>query len=234
MDPHICCRVGESRSDRTQTSACSHRIEQHPHGARCSSGDPERPTERGRAVRVAGGAAEREPSCGRRAKGAHSALIILRMDDTFTADNTLPASDAAGEPFGINGRLRPYHRSGRTLRLHARFSGQERAEIEAAAATIGMTATGFIAEAAIQAARGTPMVLDATVQDREALARLQRRLFEARTAVNRFGTNVNQAVAKLHSTGQPPAEDLVHAVRLCTRAVHSLDEVIDEVHRRLR
>jgi hypothetical protein len=66
------------------------------------------------------------------------------------------------------------------------------------------------------------------------LARLQRELFAARTAVNRFGSNVNQTVAALHATGHPPIETLVHATGLCTRAVRSLDGLIDEVHRRLR
>jgi hypothetical protein len=78
------------------------------------------------------------------------------------------------------------------------------------------------------------LVPDAAIQDREAFARLQRQLFEARTAVNRFGSNVNQAVAKLHATGVPPIEALAHAVGLCTRAVRNLDLLIDELHRRLR
>ena len=135
---------------------------------------------------------------------------------------------------GIGGRPRSYVRSGRTLRLNVRFSKQERAEIDVAAAAIGMTPTGFAAEAALLAARGTPMTLDATVAQRETLARLQRQLFEARTAVNRFGNLVNQAVAALHATGQPPIEAVAHATALCTRAVRNLDGLIDEVHRRLR
>jgi hypothetical protein len=120
------------------------------------------------------------------------------------------------------------------MRLNARFTEQERAEIEVAAAAIGMTATGFAADAALLAARGTPMTLDATAAQRETFARLQRQLFEARTAVNRFGNNVNQAVAALHATGQPPIEALAHATALCTRAVRNLDLLIDELHRRLR
>jgi hypothetical protein len=92
---------------------------------------------------------------------------------------------------------------------------------------------GFCAEAALTSARGMSMSYGAA-QDREALARLQRQLFEARTAVNRFGNNVNQTVAALHSTGQAPVEALAHAVALCTRAVRSLDGLIDELHRRLR
>jgi uncharacterized protein (DUF1778 family) len=157
-------------------------------------------------------------------------VIVAGMEDDFTE----ALADTAEAAPGIAGRPRPYHRSGRLLRLNTRFSEQERAEIEVAAAAIGMTATGFCAEAALLAARGTPMVLEAAVQDREALARLQRQLFEARTAVNRFGNNVNQAVAALHSTGHPPMEALAHAVALCARAVRNLDLLIDELHRRLR
>jgi hypothetical protein len=133
----------------------------------------------------------------------------------------------------LNGRPRAQHQSGRTFRLNARFSEQEQADIAIAAAAIGMTATGFAAEAALMAARGTPMALDAMVQ-KEMFARVQRQLFEARTAVNRFGNNVNQAVAALHATGQPPIEALEHATALCTRAVRNLDQLVDELHRRLR
>jgi uncharacterized protein (DUF1778 family) len=133
----------------------------------------------------------------------------------------------------LNGRPRAQLQSGRTFRLNARFSEQERAEIEIAAAAIGMTPTGFAADAALLAARGTPMALDAMKQ-REMFARLQRQLFEARTAVNRFGNNVNQAVAALHATGQAPIEALAHASALCTRAVRNLDQLVDELHRRLR
>jgi hypothetical protein len=144
------------------------------------------------------------------------------------------AEDGAIVSVRIGGRPRSYRKSGRALRLNARFSEQERAEIEIAAAAIGMTATGFAAEAALLAARGTPMALDVTVAQRETFARLQRQLFEARTAVNRFGNLVNQAVAALHATSHPPIEALAHATGLCARAVRNVDALIDELHRRLR
>jgi hypothetical protein len=133
----------------------------------------------------------------------------------------------------LAGRRRESDVTRRTLRLTPRFSVTEKAEVEVAAASVGMTATGFCAEAALTAARRLPMSYGAA-QDREALARLQRQLFEARTAVNRFGNNVNQAVAALHATGQPPIEALAHAAALCTRAVRNLDQLVDELHRRLR
>jgi hypothetical protein len=119
------------------------------------------------------------------------------------------------------------------LRLTPRFSAPERAEVEAAAGAIGMSVNGFCAEAVLSVARKVPVSHASAVQ-REALARLQRQLFEARTAVNRFGSNVNQAVAALHATGQSPIKALTHATGLCARAVHHLDSLIDEVHRRLR
>jgi hypothetical protein len=133
----------------------------------------------------------------------------------------------------LAGRRREQDSTRRTLRLTPRFSAQERAEIEVAAAAVGMTVNGFTAEAALTAARRLPMSYGAAA-DREALARLQRQLFEARTAVNRFGSNVNQAVAALHATSHPPIEALAHATGLCTWAVRNLDGLIDELHRRLR
>lgn len=138
----------------------------------------------------------------------------------------------AGLAMDLAGRQRPHHSTRRVHRLNPRFSAEERAEIEVAAASVGMTVTGFAAEAALGAARGAPLALGAA-QDREALARMQRELFEARTAVNRFGNNVNQAVAALNATGEPP-EGLGHAVAFCVRAVGHLDGLIDDIHRRLR
>jgi hypothetical protein len=133
----------------------------------------------------------------------------------------------------LPGRRREHDKVRRTLRLTPRFSAGERVEVEAAAASVGMTVNGFAAEAVLNVARGTSVAYGAS-QDREASPRLQRESFAARTAVNRFGNNVNQAVAALHSTGQPPNEASAHAVPLRKRAVCSLDELIGEVHRRLR
>jgi hypothetical protein len=139
-------------------------------------------------------------------------------------DQTAGADDCA--------RRRTYSSPQRVHRLSPRFSADELAEVHQAAASVGMTATGFCADSALAAARGVPVAL-ATAQEREALARLLRELFAARTAVNRFGTNVNQASAVLNATGEAP-EWLGSAIRLCTRSVRALDQVIAEVDRRLR
>jgi len=121
---------------------------------------------------------------------------------------TRRAPDAVGEIGGLAPGVSPdrAHAAAQHLIL-----GGERAEIEIAMSAIGMTPTGFAAEAALLAARGTPMTLDATVARREAFAALQWQLFEARMAVNRFGNLVNQAVGALHSTGLPPIEALARA-----------------------
>jgi hypothetical protein len=142
-------------------------------------------------------------------------------DEDGLAETTLP------------GRRRKQDSIRRTLRLTPRFSVGERAEVDAAAASVGMSVNGFAAEAVLNVARGMAVAYG-PAQDREALAQLQRELLAARTSVNRFGNNVNQAVAALHSTGQPPTDALVRAVALCERAVLHLDGLIREVHRRLR
>ena len=101
------------------------------------------------------------------------------------------------------------------------------------AAAVGMSVNGFAAEAVLNVARGISVSYSAAL-DREALARLQRELFQARTAANRFGSNVNQAVATLHATDHPPIEALTHAAALYSRAVRNVDGLVDELHKRLR
>lgn len=105
------------------------------------------------------------------------------------------------------------------------------AEIEAVAAAMGMTPTGYLAEAGLAAARGVPpSSLDPA---REALASLLAELFDARVALGRVGTNLNQAVAALNATGQRPAW-LEHAVVRCDRRIAALDEVVARIGRVLR
>jgi uncharacterized protein (DUF1778 family) len=148
-----------------------------------------------------------------------------------TEDPTPDPDDETPREPALAGRRRRRGR-GRTQVLSPRFTSDEYAQVQQAAASIGMTVHGFVADSAIAVARGTPMVLT-DAQHREALARLQRQLFEARTAVVRFGTNVNQAVTALNATGELP-QWLESAVRLCGRAVARLDELTAEVDRRLR
>ena len=129
------------------------------------------------------------------------------------------------------GRDRRHRFPGRDCRLTPRFSADEVAEIEAAASAVGMTTTGFCAEAALSTARGVrSAALDPA---RESFADAQAELFDARVALGRIGTNLNQAVTALNATGQPPEWLERVVVLLCERRMQRLDEVIDRVDRRL-
>jgi hypothetical protein len=143
---------------------------------------------------------------------------------------TAPMETAAGskEP---RGRDRTHLQPGRPHRVNARFTAAEFAEIEAAAAGAGMTPTGFLAEAGLAAARGTPPA--SLHPNREAIAQLQAELFDARVALGRIGINLNQAVAALNATGGAPVW-LDRVVHLCERRIAALDEVVTRLRRALR
>jgi hypothetical protein len=175
-----------------------------------------------------------------------SLVTVNGMDDDIATadeatDNSEPADDSAVVERGdeldptaaIDARARPAYRSGRSYRVNVRFSAAELAEVEAAAHGIGVNTSGWCAESALAAARGTSTT-QANALDRAAMAGLQRQLFAARTAVNRVGLNLNQAVTALHATGQPPRPALAGAVALCARAVRRLDAVVNEIDGRLR
>ena len=124
------------------------------------------------------------------------------------------------------GRDRTHRGLGRPHRLNARLSDAELAEIETAAAAAGMTPTGFLTEAGLAAARGAPPTsLDPM---RESLALLEVELFDARVAVGRIGTNLNQAVAALNVTGQAPAW-LERVAWLCEQRMLRVDAVISRI-----
>jgi hypothetical protein len=145
-----------------------------------------------------------------------------------------PSVSAAAVPVR---RYRARGESARVHRLTPRFTDAELAAIRAAAEAAQMTLTGFCALAALAAARrhpGQPGPAGAAAgPGAEELAELQRELFAARTAVNRTGTNLNQAVAQLNTTGQPPVW-LEHAVDRVARAVAELDGVVAGIDGRLR
>jgi uncharacterized protein (DUF1778 family) len=165
--------------------------------------------------------------------------MVWRMQ---TNDSSVAPVAGAGDARSVDGVAEVDPASGRSRRrrgregltemLRPRFTPDERGEVDAAAASAGMSTSRFCAEAALAAARGTPMLLS-VAQDREALVRLQRQLFAARTEVARFGTNVNQAVAALNATGEAP-EWMGRAMARVGYSINQLDEVIAEVDRRLR
>jgi hypothetical protein len=154
-----------------------------------------------------------------------------------------PAPRWVARPQGVgrSGRDRRHRFPARTRRITAAFTDDEYALLAAAARRVGLTPTGFCAQAAIAAC--TARVADVAPSTgrramvgaepgEEALAALQAELAALRTAVVRVGTNLNQAVAGLNATGDPPPW-LRHVVDTCGRALAAVDEAASRVHRRL-
>jgi hypothetical protein len=156
------------------------------------------------------------------------------MADIANSPNA-PIDPGSTGPAFAGRRYRPRGESVRDRRLTPRFSDGELSAIRAAADATQMTLTGFCAVAALAVARRRPgeagRAGEAAVGVEE-LAELQRELFAARNAVNRSGVNLNQAVAALNSTGQPPVW-LEHAVSRVVDAVREVDTVVARIHRRL-
>jgi len=117
------------------------------------------------------------------------------------------------------------HTSGRARTVSARFTQEEYEALAVAAAGAGLTPTGYVAEVALAAASGGPA--PAASPEREALVELM----QARVQLRRYGTNVNQAVAALHSTGEAP-EWLERAVERTAQAVERLDRAAALLARR--
>jgi hypothetical protein len=147
-------------------------------------------------------------------------------------DHAVNPQPPAGGPGRRSGRDRRHLSVRRRWRISPSFNDDEHAAITSAATTMGLTPTGYVATAALAAARqhGGVVVGEERL---EQLAGLQAGLFDARTALNKVGGNLNQAVAALNSTGQAPAW-LASAVRLVVRAVTALDQVVTKIDRRLR
>jgi uncharacterized protein (DUF1778 family) len=142
------------------------------------------------------------------------------------------------------GRHRWHRFPARDHALKVLYGDDELAAVRQAAALSGLRPSSYVAAAALAMARqvavdgpdvaaapGSPERASAALtpaQDRELLAELMR----SRVAVRRFGTNLNQAVAALHS-GQEVPVWLERAVAGCERAVARLDEAAAAVARRL-
>jgi len=133
--------------------------------------------------------------------------------------------DAAGDSPRPVVRHRRHHFPARTRVVKARYDDEEHAALTAAAARAGLTAAGFLAKAGLSVAGHGPP--PSQTADRELLAELMR----LRMVIRRYAVNVNQAVAALHCTGQPPTW-LSQAVAGADRAVRSADAATHEIARR--
>ena len=141
--------------------------------------------------------------------------------------------DRSGAERGVDRRhLFP----GRTKQVFVRLSPTEYDHIATAAARVDLTPTGYVAETALAAATGTAPSngqMDTSGATRAELARLQRELFAVRTAVTRIGTNLNQAVAALHTIGRP-TDRLRSAATRCQEVLEAVDAAVAAIDGRLR
>lgn len=137
------------------------------------------------------------------------------------------------------GRHRPHRSPARGHAMKVLYGDDEWALVLRAAQMLGLRPSSYVASAALSAAQLAvhPPPADGTGRRRWVAARAADRellleLMQARTAVNRYGVNVNQAVAALHSLGQAPPW-LEQAVTGARRAVERVDKATALVARRL-
>jgi hypothetical protein len=123
-------------------------------------------------------------------------------------------------------RDRQHRFPGRKHALKVLYDDVEVAAVRSAAEVAGLTPTGFVAAAGLTlAGAALPPALSA---DRQLLSEL----LQTRTALSRYGTNLNQAVAALHSGAGAPVW-LLQAVAGCARAADGVDALTAALARRL-
>ena len=116
-------------------------------------------------------------------------------------------------------RRRAYVSSGRSHSLKVKFSVEEFQEVAAAAAAAELAVAAYVGETVLRDAREVTDGGTEGEAGRMGLARIQRELFAARTALV-------AAATALEGAGGSTAE--------CAAAVARLDELAGEIHGRLR
>lgn len=123
-------------------------------------------------------------------------------------------------------RDRQHRFPGRKNALKVLYDDTEVAAVRSAAEVAGLTPTGFVAAAGLTlAGAALPPALSA---DRQLLAEL----LQTRTALSRYGVNLDQAVAAVNSGAGAPVW-LLQAVAGCARAADSVDALTAALARRL-
>ena len=121
-------------------------------------------------------------------------------------------------------RRRRVQARGRVVKF--RLGEDEYAAVVAPARRGGWSCGAFVAQAALDAARGERLARSEAV--REALADMMRTTGQ----LSKIGSNLNQAVAKLNSTGHCSGELPVIA-DYCGRLMRRLDDLASRVGKRL-
>jgi hypothetical protein len=115
----------------------------------------------------------------------------------------------------------------RPHRVEFSLTDEEFEDLASAAERSRLARGAYAADATLTMARGTACSTDSML--REALGEFVR----AAGLVRRIGVNLNQAVAKLNATGQR-ADDLLAYAAESMRRARKLDDVAEEIRRKLR
>ncbi|MCX4776815.1 plasmid mobilization protein [Streptomyces sp. NBC_01264] len=120
-------------------------------------------------------------------------------------------------------RRRPYQRGQRPHVRNARLNDEELAAITAGAHAAGLTVAGFIAHAALAAARDIHKTAAEIASEREVVSEL----FAARRHLGYIGNNINQIAHILNSGGDTPQTDA--ALAAVHRAARRLEAVTQQL-----
>ena len=122
------------------------------------------------------------------------------------------------------GARRPRDTEPRSERFTVKLTVAERQNLEAAAGRAGMAPGAYLGQVGMAAIehRAVPVA-----QQRQELLRA---LIAAASQVQRAGVNLNQAVARLNSTGVP-GPDLEPSAAYCLRVIARVNEAAEMVRR---
>ncbi|MFE0192609.1 MobC family plasmid mobilization relaxosome protein [Streptomyces sp. NPDC058989] len=121
-------------------------------------------------------------------------------------------------------RRRKYQRRQRPHVRNTRFSHDELARVTAGAKAAGLTVAGFLARAALSAARDLDRTTSAIAGEREVIAEF----FAARRHLGHVGSNLNQIARAINTGAHSPELDAVIAAteRAVQRVQHATDQLL--------
>jgi hypothetical protein len=137
------------------------------------------------------------------------------------------SNGSSGTVVGGQGRRRARQPVPRTRRVEFTLTGEEYAAVIAAAGRAGLARRAYAAQAAMAAAAN-----GGAASDQESLGQILIELMRAAGLVRRIAANLNQAVTKLDTTGQPAGDLPRYATESIRRADH-IDQVADAVRKAL-
>ncbi|MFF3979788.1 MobC family plasmid mobilization relaxosome protein [Streptomyces sp. NPDC001828] len=120
-------------------------------------------------------------------------------------------------------RRRKYQRRQRPHVRNTRFSNDELTLVTAGAKAAGLTLAGFLARAALSAARDLERTASAVADEREVIAEF----FAARRHLGHIGSNLNQIARAFNTGAQPGQLDVV--IEATERAVQRVQQVTDRL-----